>query len=333
MVQVRRWHEEEKIDEITSLLHAAYGAPPQARSNFTADTASPGAVHQRANSGTTFLAEDGNQVIGIITLRTDNATLLFRQPGVRVIDLFAIHPHRSKEGVGRLLLDAAENEARQHNVTALAIDTAEISESLAEFLKSAGFREVGDHPGREKDHRSILMAKWLVPPVIRPCRAIDASAAKGVVQEVFREYGFTWDGSDYFSDLEGLPDSFPGGFWVAEVDGHVAGCGGLELHELFPGPVGELTVINGTMRIAGTDCELGRLYVRPAARRQGLASALTKCIISEAHHRGLRAMEIWSDKRFAEAHRLYEKLGARLVGERVCHDPDESPEWGFVLPL
>jgi hypothetical protein len=44
-------------------------------------------------------------------------------------------------------------------------------------------------------------------------------------------------------------------------------------------------------------------------------------------------MEIWSDKRFAEAHALYRSLGAKLVGERICHDPEQSPEWGFLLDL
>jgi hypothetical protein len=42
-------------------------------------------------------------------------------------------------------------------------------------------------------------------------------------------------------------------------------------------------------------------------------------------------MELWSDKRFEDAHRLYQKLGARVVGERICHDPDQSPEWGLAI--
>jgi hypothetical protein len=44
-------------------------------------------------------------------------------------------------------------------------------------------------------------------------------------------------------------------------------------------------------------------------------------------------MEMWSDKRFEDAHRLYQKLGAEVVGERICHDPDQSPEWGLLLPV
>jgi hypothetical protein len=44
-------------------------------------------------------------------------------------------------------------------------------------------------------------------------------------------------------------------------------------------------------------------------------------------------LKIWSDKRFADAHRLYERHGARVVGERVHDDPDQSHEWGLVLDL
>jgi len=333
MVRVRRWREGERIDEITDLLHAAYAPLLAGGMNFTAATQSPATTHERAASGTTFLAEDGDQIVGVITLHPDDDTLLYRQPGVQVIGPFAVHPNRQSEGIGRSLLEAVENEARQQKLTAIALDTAEPAEDLLAFYERAGFREVGQLKRQSKVYRSVLMAKWIAPPLVRPCLGRDAEAAKSVVQEVFREYGFTWDGSDYFADLDGLPESFPGGFWVAESGGQVAGCGGLELHELFAGQAGDLTAIRGTVRVSGTDCELGRLYVRPSARRQGLAGAISDCILSEARHRGLRAMEIWSDKRFAEAHRLYEKLGARLVGERVCDDPDESPEWGFVLPL
>jgi hypothetical protein len=55
--------------------------------------------------------------------------------------------------------------------------------------------------------------------------------------------------------------------------------------------------------------------------------------MNEARHRQCHALEIWSDKLFKEAHQLYEKLGAQCIGDRICPDPDQSPEWGYLLPL
>jgi hypothetical protein len=56
-------------------------------------------------------------------------------------------------------------------------------------------------------------------------------------------------------------------------------------------------------------------------------------VLEEARAADRRRLAIWSDKRFADAHRLYERFGARVVAERVGDDPDKSPEWGLVLGL
>lgn len=174
---------------------------------------------------------------------------------------------------------------------------------------------------------------WLTPIHIRPCEPADAPHAARVVEQVFTDYGFTWDDSEYFQDLNELPGSYPDGFWVAEKDGHIVGVGGLELHPTpFPSP-GQLIQHEQETRIGGTQGELVRLYVLAEARRQGIAQHLCECILQEARHRQCVALEIWSDKLFIEAHQLYEKLGAQRMGERICPDPDQSPEWGYFLPV
>jgi len=44
-------------------------------------------------------------------------------------------------------------------------------------------------------------------------------------------------------------------------------------------------------------------------------------------------VEIWSDKRFEQAHRLYQRFGARPVADRFIFDPDRCEEWGLVVDL
>jgi putative acetyltransferase len=144
---------------------------------------------------------------------------------------------------------------------------------------------------------------------IRRAVTADSPAAAGVVRAVYDEFGFTWDEAGYHADLHDVEASHAV-FFVAEVDGRIVGTAGLTDHG-----------------------SLERLYVLPEARGSGAGSALLTAVAEEARRRGHDRIEIWSDKRFTDAHRLYERHGARVVGERVHDDPDSSHEWGLVLDL
>lgn len=173
---------------------------------------------------------------------------------------------------------------------------------------------------------------------VRLYRVPDVPGVVRAVREVYDEYGFSWDPDGYHYDLYHLDESYGNprhAFYVAEAErGEIMGCVGLGLHALFRGDVGELIRgDSGLPRLGGTDCSLLRLYVRPSARRQGVGTALLKAVLADAGNRQRKVMEIWSDKRFEDAHRLYQRLGARSVSERICDDPDRSPEWGLVLPV
>lgn len=171
---------------------------------------------------------------------------------------------------------------------------------------------------------------------LRPCRTGDEPGVCAAVKAVYDEHGFTWDPADYHADLHNLASSFepPGReLWVCDLDGKVVGCAGVGYFEPLAGSIGRIVVSDDTRRIAGTDCELLRLYVHPLAQGRGLGRALFEQCIESAAGRGSLAMEIWSDKRFQTAHRLYQLAGAKVVGDRICDDPDQSPEWGLILNL
>jgi putative acetyltransferase len=156
---------------------------------------------------------------------------------------------------------------------------------------------------------------------VRRAGQADADGIAGVIRSVYDEHGFTWDAEGYHGDLRDAATHYGGAFWIAEVDGEIVGTIGLEL---------------GAERVGGLpgcDCSLERLYVLERARGQGAGSALLKAAIHEARAHGRRRLAIWSDKRFEDAHRLYERFGARVTAERVHDDPDDSHEWGLVLEL
>lgn len=144
---------------------------------------------------------------------------------------------------------------------------------------------------------------------VRRAARLDSASAAAVVRAVYDEFGFTWDATGYHADLADVEAAYAA-FFVAELDGRIVGTAGLT---------------------AGGSLE--RLYVLSDARGSGAGSALLTAVADEARRRGHESLEIWSDKRFTDAHRLYERHGARVVGERVHDDPDSSAEWGLVLHL
>jgi GNAT superfamily N-acetyltransferase len=158
-----------------------------------------------------------------------------------------------------------------------------------------------------------------------------------VVKAVYAEYGFTWEAEGYHADLYDVQAHYwdrGHAFWVALDDSRrVVGTVALKVYDPVPGEPGAITRVAGRVRIAGADCSLDRLYVHPEARRQGLGMRLSELVIAEARSMGRRLMEIWSDKKFEDAHRLYGRLGARQVTDRILDDPDQSPEWGLLLEL
>jgi putative acetyltransferase len=167
---------------------------------------------------------------------------------------------------------------------------------------------------------------------VRACRAGDESSIVSVVRTVYDEYGFGWDEDGYHADLYSPLAHFqmPACFLVAEFAGQIVGTGGLDVFPAWPDSAFD---IDGLPRIAGTDCSLERLYLLPEYRGRGIGKALLAGVIAHAREHGLSMMEIWSDKRFEAAHTLYRAFGAEHIAERLCNDPDCSPEWGMRLRL
>ncbi|MHB8635917.1 MAG: GNAT family N-acetyltransferase [Fimbriimonadaceae bacterium] len=171
---------------------------------------------------------------------------------------------------------------------------------------------------------------------VRPATQDDAPGVVAVVQAVYDEYGFTWEEEGYHADLYNLGSHYLAVghlFVVAEAEERVVGTVALELFCATPGQFPELVTVEGKVRVGGCDCALNRLYVHPRARRFGVGRALTEHVIRAARSARRRGMEIWSDKRFVAAHELYGRFGAQVVGERICDDPDVSPEWGLAIEL
>lgn len=154
-------------------------------------------------------------------------------------------------------------------------------------------------------------------PCIRSFRPGDEPAIADVIKSVFDEYGFTWEPEGYNRDSFEIAKYYlddGGGFWVMERDGKIIGTVGIK-------------------KRSNDLCELYRLYLRSEFRGLGLGKALYEFAQQSAQQMGFKKMEMWSDKKLLSAHEMYRKSGAESLGDRICDDPDNSLEWGFMVSL
>lgn len=154
---------------------------------------------------------------------------------------------------------------------------------------------------------------------IRDGRDSDSLQVIALIDAVFGEYpGCVLDVDLECPDLRAPARHFAeigGRFWVAETDGVVATVSCAPLTD-------------------GSGLELKRLYVDANLRRRGLGSALCGLVEAEARRRNMPVIELWTDTRFVDAHRLYERLGyIRQAQTRDLHDLSNTTEYRYVKRL
>ena len=148
----------------------------------------------------------------------------------------------------------------------------------------------------------------------------DSQDLFGLIALCFAQYpGCLVDPHDDLSDLlrPGLAFAERGGafFVCPDATGRVCACIAFDI-------------------IGAGVAEMHRLYVRPDRRGAGLGADLVRHVENAARQRGCTRLELWSDTRFAAAHRLYGRLGYRPAGRvRELGDVSHSSESLFLKDL
>lgn len=153
-------------------------------------------------------------------------------------------------------------------------------------------------------------------PTIRTARDEDEQGLIALIGGCFAEYpGCVLDIDREIPELRAIATYFAGRdgkFWIAEAEGSVTGCIGVA-----PAP-------------DSAGVELLKLYVDSAMRGRGVGRRLVGLVEEEAARREARFIELWTDTRFENAHRLYERLGyERLPETRDLHDLSDTTEYHY----
>jgi putative acetyltransferase len=154
---------------------------------------------------------------------------------------------------------------------------------------------------------------------LRPVRDSDGLAVAHLIESCFSEYPgclFSWD---EFPELR-APASWAAArgttMWVIDgKDGTITGC-------ICATPTGESAV------------ELHKFYLASQLRGSGLANLLLAKVFELAGERRAQSVFLWTDTRFARAHRFYEKHGFMRQSEtRLLGDISNTEEYLYLRDL
>ena len=155
---------------------------------------------------------------------------------------------------------------------------------------------------------------------MRTATDADGPSIGRLIADVFAEYGGCAFAIHEFPELKGVASHFAargGTIWAVEQAGRVA----------------------GTLAVARSAAEpdafeLFKVYLALDLRGRGIAAGLLERAIDFAKARGAASLVLWTDTRFLDGHRFYERHGFRREpGIRALHDVSVSLEYRYRLDL
>jgi len=172
---IREWSEHDDISELTRLINRAYQTQLDRGFRFTAVDQGPERTAYRIAGGTCLVAEIAGEVVGTVTVKRldfEGEPDWYRRPGTWHLGQLAVSPDARSTGLGRALLDAAEEVAFRLGATELALDTAEGAGDLRELYARRGYRIVGNVDYRPAtNYPSVILSKR-IRPVLRTPRTL-----------------------------------------------------------------------------------------------------------------------------------------------------------------
>ena len=232
---------------------------------------------------------------------------IFDTGDAAVVGRVAVEKTRRGSGFGVLVMNVAERWAAEQGLPAVELHAQQY---VTGFYERIGYVGVGE-PYEEAGIPHLTMRKQLLPG-LRKVTDDDSAGLIALIGGVWAEYPsivFDIDGEEPWLRAPASSYAAGGELWV------------------LPSPDGGGLIASAGWRPYPTGLELKSLYVAADFRRQGLARRLVRFV----ERRAGSPLRAWSDTRFADSHKMYERLGYRRTGvTRELHDKSATVEYEFV---
>ena len=154
---------------------------------------------------------------------------------------------------------------------------------------------------------------------LRQARNKDGNQIISLIRKCYRDYpGCYLDVVNDSPELNYVYSYFKknkGKFWVYEKNKRIIGCMGIT-------PGREKSI------------EIHKLYIDKKYRRKGLAKRLLSMAETYALNSKIKKITLWTDTRFKESHKTYEKLNyKKLKRTRKLYDVSKTKEYTFTKVL
>lgn len=153
-----RLADEADVPALRVLVNAAYRQLADLGLNYTGTYQDEQVTRERMQDKEVYLTFLDNQLVGTISLRVEQKG----QGWVLYISQVAVDPARQRQGIGRFLLQLAEQRAVELDIFALQLDTAIPATHLVNMYTKAGFRVIEEVHWEGKTYSSYIMQKLIV---------------------------------------------------------------------------------------------------------------------------------------------------------------------------
>lgn len=175
-VTVRALASRDSLVLLTEMLNRSYADLLARGLNFTAATQDLETTRRRCADGQCFVAEVGGVVVGTVTacgpydeneVGNGAHSPWYRDPDIAHFQQFGVDPAYQRLGIGRQLVAASEQWARERGFASIALDTAEPATELTALYQRLGYTPLGYMQWPGKTYRSVVLRKWLLHSALR----------------------------------------------------------------------------------------------------------------------------------------------------------------------
>ena len=117
------------------------------------DRTNPAEISGLLEKGTFLLAEAEERLVACVFVELRGERGYF--------GMLSVDPSRQGEGLGRLLVDAAEDRCRSRGCQVMEIHVVDVREELPPFYRRLGYVEAGEEPFTEHE-RTRIPARFIV---------------------------------------------------------------------------------------------------------------------------------------------------------------------------